>query len=134
MISFIEKYREPLTKGMAILVLIASFVFDLIGKIFVNFFNINETMGWKLSIMNTWVDNIPLFSLLIFSGLYLFFLFFKIKTNLILSVFHLFLISLSSFLFNFWELDLRFILSVICLSVLIFGANLFKSFVNKDVV
>ena len=131
MTTFIEKFKEPLIKGMSLLTLIAFFGFDVIGNIIVETFKINETMGWKLSVLNTWIDNIPLFSALIFFSIYLILNISKIKTNMILSAIHLFLIALSSFLYNFWELDLRITLFVISFSFIIFGVNLYQSLLKK---
>jgi len=132
MTNLLEKFKDPLTKGMSILTLIAFFVFQLIGKIIVDIFQINETMGWKWGVLHTWIDNIPIFSVLIFFGIYLILSFIRIKTNLILSAIHFLLIALSSFLYNFWELDLRITLFFICFSTIIFGINIYNSLLKKN--
>ena len=61
MIVLIKKFKEPLTKGMSLLTLIAFFGFHIIGKIIVETFSINKTMGWKWSVLHTWIDDIPIF-------------------------------------------------------------------------
>ena len=134
MITLLEKYKESLTKGMSLLTVIAFFGFQLIGKIIVELFDINVTMGWKISVIHTWIDNIPMFSALIFFGIYLILNISKVKTNLILSAIHFSLIALSAFLYNFWELDLRITLLLISFSFIIFGTNLYQSLMSKKVI
>jgi hypothetical protein len=134
MITLLEKYKESLTKGMSLLTVIAFFGFQLIGKIIVELFDINVTMGWKISVIHTWIDNIPMFSALIFFGIYLILNISKVKTNLILSAIHFSLIALSAFLYNFWELDLRITLLLIGFSFIIFGTNLYQSLMSKKVI
>ena len=130
MTIFLEKYREPLCNRMSLLSLIAFFGFHIFGKVLANIFNINETMGWKWSVSPTWIDSVPIFSISIFFIIYLILNLLKIKTNLMLSAFHLSLIALIAFLFNFWELDLRITLFFICFSFMIFGMNLYNALVN----
>ncbi len=130
-ITFLEKYREPLTKGMSILTLLTFFGFNLIGKIFTGIFDVNETMGWKLGVLRTWIDDIPSVSIIIFFGVYLLLHFLKIKTDLVISVIHLFLIASSTFLYSFWELDLRITLLLISFSFVALGANCYKSLIVK---
>jgi len=132
MTTLLEKYNEPLTRGMSLLTFIVFFGFQLIGKIVVAVFNINETMGWKWSVIHTWIDTIPIYSLFIFFGVYLIFNLLKIKTNPKLSAIHLSMIGLSSFLYSFWELDLRITLFLICFSFIIFGMNLYKALFHKE--
>ena len=134
MITLIEKFKEPLTRGMSLMTFIAFFGFNTIGKIIVETFNINETMGWKWSVIHTWIDNIPLFSALIFFGIYLIINVSKVKTNLILSAIHFSLIGLSAFLYNFWELDMRITLFLIGLSFIIFGTNLYQSVISQKAI
>lgn len=134
MIVLIKKFKEPLTKGMSLLTLIAFFGFHIIGKIIVETFSINKTMGWKWSVLHTWIDDIPIFSTLIFFGIYLILNISKVKTNLILSTIHISLIALSAFLYNFGELDLRIALFFICFSFIIFGTNLYQSLISKKAI
>ncbi|MBR9844709.1 MAG: hypothetical protein GYB35_00710 [Algicola sp.] len=134
MTKVLEQLKEPLTKRMPILTLLAFFGFQTIGKIIVDVFDVNKTMGWKWSVLHTWIDNIPVLSTLIFFGIYLLLNFLNIKTNLILSAIHFLLIALSSLLYNFWELDLRITLSIICFSYIVFGLNLYYAFSNKKIV
>ena len=134
MIKLLEKYKEPLTRGMSILTVIAFFGFNLIGKVIVEIFNINQTMGWKISVLRTWIDDIPLFSALLFFGIYLILNVSKIKTNLILSAIHFSFIGISAFLFNFWELDIRITLFLIGLSIMIFGTNLYQSLMSHKAI
>jgi hypothetical protein len=134
MIKLLEKYQEPLTRGMSLLTVIAFFGFNLIGKIIVETFDINEIMGRKISVLLTWIDNIPLFSVSIFFGIYLILNLSKIKTNLTLSAIHFSLIGISSFLYNFWELDLRITLFLIGLSFIIFGTNLYQSLIIQKAI
>ena len=96
MTKVLEQLKEPLTKRMPILTLLAFFGFQTIGKIIVDVFDVNKTMGWKWSVLHTWIDNIPVLSTLIFFGIYLLLNFLNIKTNLILSAIHFLLIALSS--------------------------------------
>ena len=134
MIKLLEKYKDPLTRGMSLLTFIAFFGFNLIGKVIVETFDINETMGWKISVLRTWIDNIPLFSASIFFGVYLILNVSKIKTNLTLSTIHFSLIGISSFLYNFWELDLRITLFLIGFSFIIFGTNLYQSLIIQKAI
>lgn len=134
MTSLLEKIKKPITNGMSILTLIAFLGFNLIGKVLVDVFDINQTMGWKFSILYSWIDYIPIFSILIFFGVYLILNLLKVKTDLILSTLHLLLIALSAFLDNFWEMDIRIILFIICFSIIIFGINIFKTISNKNVL
>lgn len=134
MTSLLEKIKKPITNGMSILTLIAFFGFNLIGKVLVDVFDINQTMGWKFSILYSWIDYIPIFSILIFFGVYLILNLLKVKTNLILSTLHLLLIALSAFLYNFWEMDIRIILFIICFSIITFAINIFKTISNKNVL
>lgn len=134
MITFLEKYREPLTKGMSVLTLITFLGFYVLGRVFVDVFNINNTIGWKFSIINTWIDNIPIISFLVFFIIYLLLICFRVKTKLALSAIHLILIGVSSFLFNFLELDLRIYLFLIGCSFIFFGMNLYESLNNKKML
>jgi hypothetical protein len=119
---------------LSLIALIAFFGFQLIGKIIVELFDINVTMGWKISVIHTWIDNIPMFSALIFFGIYLILNISKVKTNLILSAIHFSLIALSAFLYNFWELDLRITLLLIGFSFIILGTHLYQSLMSTKVV
>jgi len=116
---------------MSMLTLVAYFGFTIIGKIVVNTFDVNETMGWKISVIRTWIDNIPGVFILIFFGIYFIINRMKIKTDLTLSAIHISLIALSTFLYNFWELDLRIILSFIVVSFVVFGMNIYQSVMHR---
>jgi len=131
MTKIIDRFKEPLTQGMSILTLLAFFGFHLLGKIIVETFEINDTMGWKWSVLNTWIDNIPTYSILIFFGIYVILNVSKIKTNLKLSAIHFSLIALIAFLYNFWELDLRITLFFIGISFIVFGMNLYQSLMSR---
>lgn len=132
MIKLLEKHKEPLTKGMSILVIIVFFGFHLVGEIIVYIFSINETMGWKISVMMTWIDAIPIYSVLVFFGVYLILNILKIKTDITLSVMHLFLIALSSVLYNIWVIDIRILLFLIGFSFIIFIANIYKTLIGGN--
>jgi len=131
MSRLLVKYKKPLTEEMSMLTLAAYFGFRIIGKIVVSTFDVNETMGWKISVIHTWMDNIPGVFILIFFGIYFITNTMKIKTDLTLSAIHIALIALSTFLYNFWELDLRIILSFIVVSFVVFGMNIYQSVMHR---
>ena len=128
----LSKFKEPLTKGMSVMSLIAFLWFSFIGKILVDVFEVNQTMGWRLSISQTWIDRIPVYSFLIYFVVYMFLNLLKIRTDLTISAIHFSLIGLIAFLYNFWELDLRIHLFVIGLSWIIFGLNVYRALMLKN--
>ena len=111
MIKLLKKFEYLLTELMSILILIAFNISIMAGKIITDLLDINKTMGWKISVLRTWIDSIPYTSFLLFFVVYLILNILKIKTNLILSAIHFGLMTLGSFIYNFWELDMRIILS-----------------------
>lgn len=131
MIKLLKKFEYLLTELMSILILIAFNISIMAGKIITDLLDINKTMGWKISVLRTWIDSIPYTSFLLFFVVYLILNILKIKTNLILSAIHFGLITLGSFIYNFWELDMRIILSFFICSFVIFGMNLYNTLTRK---
>ena len=131
MIKLLKKFEYLLTELMSILILIAFNISIMAGKIITDLLDINKTMGWKISVLRTWIDSIPYTSFLLFFVVYLILNILKIKTNLILSAIHFGLITLGSFIYNFWELDMRIILSFFICSFVIFGMNLYNTLKRK---
>jgi hypothetical protein len=113
---------------MFLLIIFAIPVFGELGDIIADIFNLNNTMGWKLAIMNTpidWISGlIPLLFLICYGIMNLL----KINTNLFFSKLHLILIALSSILFSFTDIDFTIIYLSLGISVLIFLTNIFISF------
>ncbi|WP_340201739.1 hypothetical protein [Ascidiimonas sp. W6] len=132
MLKFLEKYEVALTEGTSLLTCIAFFGSEIMGRIFVEIFNLNKTIGWKWSILNTWIDYTPIFSFLIFVGIYAVINTIKKRTDLILSALHILFITLSTFLFNFWEIDLRVCLFLFCVSHIVFAINVYTVLIHNS--
>ena len=122
------KLNDFFKEKMFLLIIFAIPIFGNLGDIIADIFNLNNTIGWKLNIMNTPIDwiygLIPLSFLICYGIMNLL----KINTNLFFSKLHLILISLSSILFSFTDIDFTIIYLTLGISVLIFLTNIFISF------
>ena len=130
--KIILKYYKELSELMFILVPLIFYSFKTFGKILVEIFKINSSTGWWLSDETNIIQTIPYFSFLGFTIVYLLLKIFKKKTQPFLSFLHLITIGISSFLFNFWLIDLKIILFIFMLSLFIFFLNVYYSIKLKQ--
>lgn len=122
--------KEGLTEWMFSVTLISFVLFTIIGEVFVDIFVANQTLGYRLSFRDG-TFHMEIISILIFLVGYLILNLAKFKTNLFISTIHIVLISLSSFLYSFWELDLRILLSLYGVSIVVFGWNVYNALSNR---
>lgn len=102
----------------------------ILGKIFVDIFNINQTIGWALDFMGdqSWITDLFYYPSCVYAVLYWFiFTLNKKETNVFISKVHILITAICGFLLSFVELDLRILLFFIAFSSVMFFTNLYVS-------
>lgn len=76
-----------------------------VGDIIADVFDLNNTMGWKFSVINSTIDWISGLILLLFLVIYGLINLLKISTQLVYSKIHFITICISTMLFSFTDID-----------------------------
>ena len=105
--------------------------FNKAGSLIINLFDLNKILRYRYYPLSHMISDIDATAFSVFFIGYLILNFARIRTNLYISGIHFLLMSLSSFLYNFWELDLRILLSLYAVSAIVFGANVYTALSNR---
>lgn len=95
----------------------------ILGEIFVDIFNINQTIGWAFDLIGnqSWITYLFYYPSCAYTVLYLLiFTLNKKETNVFISKAHILVTAICGLLVSFVELDLRILLFFIALSLVMF--------------
>ena len=124
---------DKLLKTRLFLVFLISFwVSYFLGDILASMLNLNETIGWKLEIINTPVDFITGYIPVLYFIFYLILSVLKISTDLFWSKIHLISFIIFIVLFRFTDIDFKIIYIASGISFIMFITNAFVSLKNKN--
>ncbi len=105
----------------------------ILSDLFVDIFNINQTIGWSLDIgRSSWISYILAYAHIIYSIIYiLIFTLQKKETHLFISKIHIAILMICGILSNFVEFDIKILLFFTTFSIIIFFTNLYVSLSNQ---
>ena len=124
---------DKLLKTRLFLVFLVSFWLSFIlGDILSLILKLNETIGWKLEIINTPIEFITGYLPVLYFIVYLILSLLKIKTDLFWSKIHLISFVISITIFSFTDIDFKIIYIASGISFIMFITNAVVSLKNKN--
>tara|TARA_R110002051_G_scaffold53405_1_gene100739 strand:+ start:579 stop:974 length:396 start_codon:yes stop_codon:yes gene_type:complete len=124
---------DKLLKTRLFLVFLVSFWLSFIlGDILSSILKLNETIGWKLEIINTPIEFITGYLPVLYFIIYFILSLLKIKTDLFWSKTHLISFVISITIFSFTDIDFKIIYIASGISFIMFITNAFVSLKNKN--
>ena len=124
---------DKLLKTRLFLVFLVSFWLSFIlGDILSSILKLNETIGWKLEIINTPIEFITGYLPVLYFIVYLILSLLKIKTDLFWSKIHLISFVISITIFSFTDIDFKIIYIASGISFIMFITNAVVSLKNKN--
>ena len=124
---------DKLLKTHLFLVFLVSFWLSFIlGDILSLILKLNETIGWKLEIINTPIEFITGYLPVLYFIVYLILSLLKIKTDLFWSKIHLISFVISITIFSFTDIDFKIIYIASGISFIMFITNAVVSLKNKN--
>jgi len=103
-----------------------------LGDILASLLNLNETIGWKLEIINTPIDFITGYLPVLYFIFYLILSVLKISTDLFWSKIHLISFIICTVLFSFTDIDFKIIYLASGICFIMFIINAVVSLKNKN--
>jgi hypothetical protein len=124
---------DKLLKTRLFLIFLVSLWLSMfLGDILASLLNLNETIGWKLEIINTPIDFITGYLPVLYFIFYVILSVLKIRTDLFWSKIHLISFIICTVLFSFTDIDFKIIYLASGICFIMFITNAVVSLKNKN--